>query len=63
MKSHFFSLDIVSWVLLNKISISMQVGVFDATNSTKARRDLLTKLAEGKCKVKIVHTLLKAYVF
>lgn len=28
-----------------------QIGVFDATNSTKARRDLLTKLAEGKCKI------------
>lgn len=28
-----------------------QVGVFDATNSTKARRNLLLSLAEGKCKV------------
>jgi 6-phosphofructo-2-kinase/fructose-2,6-biphosphatase len=29
----------------------MQVGVFDATNSTIARRNMLMKLAEGKCKV------------
>lgn len=41
----------------------MQIGVFDATNSTKARRDLLTKLAEGKCKVEtIIRSLLDVYL-
>ncbi|URE07696.1 6-phosphofructo-2-kinase [Musa troglodytarum] len=27
-----------------------QVGIFDATNSTKKRRNMLMKMAEGKCK-------------
>ncbi|XP_061958848.1 6-phosphofructo-2-kinase/fructose-2,6-bisphosphatase-like isoform X3 [Populus nigra] len=28
-----------------------QVGIFDATNSTRKRRNMLMKMAEGKCKV------------
>ncbi|GFZ01579.1 fructose-2,6-bisphosphatase [Actinidia rufa] len=28
-----------------------QVGIFDATNSTRNRRNMLMKMAEGKCKV------------
>ncbi|KAL6956774.1 hypothetical protein U1Q18_043312 [Sarracenia purpurea var. burkii] len=28
-----------------------QVGIFDATNSTRERRNMLMKMAEGKCKV------------
>ncbi|GMP49064.1 hypothetical protein CsSME_00016178 [Camellia sinensis var. sinensis] len=28
-----------------------QVGIFDATNSMKERRNMLMKMAEGKCKV------------
>jgi 6-phosphofructo-2-kinase/fructose-2,6-biphosphatase len=28
-----------------------QVGIFDATNSTRVRRNMLMKMAEGKCKV------------
>ncbi|CAK9227393.1 unnamed protein product [Sphagnum troendelagicum] len=34
-----------------------QVGVFDATNSTNARRNMLLKLAEGKCKVIFLETI------
>ncbi|KAG6552608.1 hypothetical protein Mapa_005808 [Marchantia paleacea] len=34
-----------------------QVGVFDATNSTNERRNLLIKLAEGKCKVIFLETI------
>jgi 6-phosphofructo-2-kinase/fructose-2,6-biphosphatase len=33
------------------------VGVFDATNSTNARRNMLLKLAEGKCKVIFLETI------
>ncbi len=33
----------------------LQVGVFDATNSTNARRNMLLKLAEGKCKACVLH--------
>ncbi|RHN41462.1 putative 6-phosphofructo-2-kinase, Fructose-2,6-bisphosphate 2-phosphatase [Medicago truncatula] len=28
-----------------------QVGIFDATNSNKRRRNMLMKLAEGKCEL------------
>ncbi|KAH8498733.1 hypothetical protein H0E87_017601 [Populus deltoides] len=28
-----------------------QVGIFDATNSTRKRRNMLMKMAEGKCKI------------
>ncbi|CAM6041468.1 unnamed protein product [Sphagnum compactum] len=34
-----------------------QVGVFDATNSTNTRRNLLMKLAKGKCKVIFLETI------
>ncbi|BBN14963.1 hypothetical protein MPTK1_6g15850 [Marchantia polymorpha subsp. ruderalis] len=34
-----------------------QVGVFDATNTTNERRNLLIKLAEGKCKVIFLETI------
>ncbi|KAH9574664.1 hypothetical protein CY35_01G070400 [Sphagnum magellanicum] len=34
-----------------------QVGIFDATNSTNARRNMLLKLAEGKCKVIFLETI------
>ncbi|XP_024399319.1 6-phosphofructo-2-kinase/fructose-2,6-bisphosphatase [Physcomitrium patens] len=34
-----------------------QVGVFDATNSTNARRNMLMKLAEGKCKIIFLETI------
>eukprot|EP00850_Spirogloea_muscicola_P008694 SM000047S16833 [mRNA] locus=s47:188022:193934:+ [translate_table: standard] len=34
-----------------------QVGVFDATNTTKDRRNLLLRLAEGKCKVIFLETI------
>ncbi|XP_034886846.1 6-phosphofructo-2-kinase/fructose-2,6-bisphosphatase isoform X1 [Populus alba] len=31
-----------------------QVGIFDATNSTRKRRNMLMKMAEGKCKLQII---------
>ncbi|XP_011003850.1 PREDICTED: 6-phosphofructo-2-kinase/fructose-2,6-bisphosphatase-like isoform X1 [Populus euphratica] len=31
-----------------------QVGIFDATNSTRKRRSMLMKMAEGKCKLQII---------
>lgn len=31
--------------------LKSQVGIFDATNSTRRRRNMLMKMAEGKCKV------------
>ncbi|CAN8295195.1 unnamed protein product [Cochlearia groenlandica] len=34
-----------------------QVGIFDATNSTRARRNMLMKMAEGKCKIIFLETL------
>ncbi|XP_010521962.1 PREDICTED: 6-phosphofructo-2-kinase/fructose-2,6-bisphosphatase isoform X2 [Tarenaya hassleriana] len=34
-----------------------QVGVFDATNSTRVRRNMLMKMAEGKCKIIFLETL------
>ncbi|CAK9164182.1 unnamed protein product [Ilex paraguariensis] len=34
-----------------------QVGIFDATNSTKQRRNMLMKMAEGKCKIIFLETL------
>ncbi|WCJ34764.1 6-phosphofructo-2-kinase/fructose-2 6-bisphosphatase [Euphorbia peplus] len=34
-----------------------QVGIFDATNSTRSRRNLLMKMAEGKCKIIFLETL------
>ncbi|KAK6935702.1 6-phosphofructo-2-kinase [Dillenia turbinata] len=37
--------DMISWM-----QEGGQVGIFDATNSTRKRRNMLMKLAEGKCK-------------
>ncbi|CAN0902171.1 FKFBP [Linum grandiflorum] len=34
-----------------------QVGIFDATNSTRSRRNMLMKMAEGKCKIIFLETL------
>ncbi|KAG6629056.1 6-phosphofructo-2-kinase/fructose-2,6-bisphosphatase-like [Carya illinoinensis] len=34
-----------------------QVGIFDATNSTKKRRNMLMKMAEGKCKIIFLETI------
>ncbi|KAF3333612.1 6-phosphofructo-2-kinase/fructose-2,6-bisphosphatase isoform X2 [Carex littledalei] len=34
-----------------------EVGIFDATNSTKRRRLMLMKMAEGKCKVIFLETI------
>lgn len=38
--------DMLSWM-----QDGGQVGIFDATNSTRERRNMLMKKAEGKCKV------------
>ncbi|KAF8394891.1 hypothetical protein HHK36_018829 [Tetracentron sinense] len=38
--------DMISWM-----QEGGQVGVFDATNSTRKRRNMLMKMAEGNCKV------------
>ncbi|WOL16298.1 6-phosphofructo-2-kinase/fructose-2,6-bisphosphatase-like isoform X2 [Canna indica] len=34
-----------------------QVGIFDATNSTRNRRNMLMKMAEGRCKIIFLETL------
>ncbi|KAA8549433.1 hypothetical protein F0562_001094 [Nyssa sinensis] len=34
-----------------------QVGIFDATNSMKERRNMLMKMAEGKCKIIFLETI------
>ncbi|XP_076942188.1 6-phosphofructo-2-kinase/fructose-2,6-bisphosphatase-like isoform X2 [Bidens hawaiensis] len=34
-----------------------QVGIFDATNSTSERRNMLIKMAEGKCKIIFLETI------
>lgn len=34
-----------------------QVGIFDATNSTRSRRNMLMKMAEGKCKMIFLETI------
>ncbi|XP_065881002.1 6-phosphofructo-2-kinase/fructose-2,6-bisphosphatase [Euphorbia lathyris] len=34
-----------------------QVGIFDATNSTRKRRNMLMKMAEGRCKIIFLETL------
>lgn len=44
--------DMVSWM-----QEGGQVGIFDATNSTSKRRNMLMKLAEGKCKIIFLETL------
>ncbi|KAJ8431780.1 hypothetical protein Cgig2_026657 [Carnegiea gigantea] len=38
--------DMISWM-----QGGGQVGIFDATNSSRQRRNMLMKMAEGKCKV------------
>ncbi|XVE59009.1 hypothetical protein DITRI_Ditri05aG0009800 [Diplodiscus trichospermus] len=34
-----------------------QVGIFDATNSSRSRRSMLMKMAEGKCKIIFLETI------
>ncbi|XP_072977195.1 6-phosphofructo-2-kinase/fructose-2,6-bisphosphatase-like [Typha angustifolia] len=34
-----------------------QVGIFDATNSTRKRRNMLMKIAEGRCKIIFLETI------
>ncbi|KAH9329552.1 hypothetical protein KI387_001660 [Taxus chinensis] len=34
-----------------------QVGIFDATNSTRERRNMLLQMAEGKCKIIFLETI------
>ena len=48
--SMFYSL-FFFWQLI--ISAGLQVGICDATNSTRNRRNMLMKMAEGKCKVQL----------
>ncbi|GMH12546.1 hypothetical protein Nepgr_014387 [Nepenthes gracilis] len=44
--------DMISWM-----QEGGQVGIFDATNSTKQRRNMLMKMAEGRCKIIFLETL------
>eukprot|EP00262_Sarcandra_glabra_P022227 TRINITY_DN9782_c0_g1_i1.p1 TRINITY_DN9782_c0_g1~~TRINITY_DN9782_c0_g1_i1.p1 ORF type:complete len:758 (+),score=155.15 TRINITY_DN9782_c0_g1_i1:186-2459(+) len=44
--------DMISW-----LQEGGQVGIFDATNSTRKRRNMLMKMAEGKCKIIFLETL------
>ncbi|XP_020585795.1 6-phosphofructo-2-kinase/fructose-2,6-bisphosphatase [Phalaenopsis equestris] len=44
--------DMLSWM-----QEGGQVGIFDATNSTKQRRNMITKMAEGKCKIIFLETI------
>lgn len=44
--------DMISWM-----QEGGQVGIFDATNSTRKRRTMLMKMAEGKCKIIFLETL------
>ncbi|XP_028754625.1 6-phosphofructo-2-kinase/fructose-2,6-bisphosphatase-like [Neltuma alba] len=44
--------DMISWM-----QEGGQVGIFDATNSTKKRRNMLMKLAEGRCKIIFLETI------
>nr|XP_029152954.1 6-phosphofructo-2-kinase/fructose-2,6-bisphosphatase isoform X2 [Arachis hypogaea] len=44
--------DMVSWM-----HEGGQVGIFDATNSNKRRRNMLMKLAEGRCKIIFLETI------
>ncbi|XP_042389938.1 6-phosphofructo-2-kinase/fructose-2,6-bisphosphatase-like isoform X2 [Zingiber officinale] len=44
--------DMISWM-----QEGGQVGIFDATNSTKSRRNMLMKMAEGKCKIIFLETI------
>ncbi|KAH7528985.1 hypothetical protein FEM48_Zijuj05G0135500 [Ziziphus jujuba var. spinosa] len=38
-------------------TIVLKVGIFDATNNTKKRRNMLMKMAEGKCKIIFLETI------
>ncbi|KAK6122138.1 hypothetical protein DH2020_044117 [Rehmannia glutinosa] len=44
--------DMISWM-----QEGGQVGIFDATNSTRCRRNMLMRMAEGKCKIIFLETL------
>ncbi|WVZ56596.1 hypothetical protein U9M48_007098 [Paspalum notatum var. saurae] len=44
--------DMLSWM-----QEGGQVGIFDATNSTRIRRNMLMKMAEGKCKIIFLETI------
>ncbi|KAI3788021.1 hypothetical protein L2E82_00615 [Cichorium intybus] len=44
--------DMISWM-----QEGGQVGIFDATNSTSQRRNMLMKMAEGKCKIIFLETI------
>ncbi|XP_058110317.1 6-phosphofructo-2-kinase/fructose-2,6-bisphosphatase [Magnolia sinica] len=44
--------DMISWM-----QEGGQVGIFDATNSTRKRRTMLMKMAEGKCKMIFLETV------
>ncbi|KQK22136.1 6-phosphofructo-2-kinase/fructose-2,6-bisphosphatase [Brachypodium distachyon] len=44
--------DMLSWMVEGG-----QVGICDATNSTRSRRNMLMKMAEGKCKIIFVETI------
>ncbi|KAI4382443.1 hypothetical protein MLD38_008407 [Melastoma candidum] len=44
--------DMISWM-----QEGGQVGIFDATNSTRRRRNMLMKMAEGNCKIIFLETI------
>ncbi|XP_019437101.1 PREDICTED: 6-phosphofructo-2-kinase/fructose-2,6-bisphosphatase isoform X2 [Lupinus angustifolius] len=44
--------DMISWM-----QEGGQVGIFDATNSYKKRRNMLMKMAEGRCKIIFLETI------
>ncbi|KAL5748122.1 hypothetical protein ACOSP7_025159 [Xanthoceras sorbifolium] len=44
--------DMISWM-----QEGGQVGIFDATNSYRKRRNMLMKMAEGKCKIIFLETI------
>ncbi|CAA0820601.1 6-phosphofructo-2-kinase/fructose-2-6-bisphosphatase [Striga hermonthica] len=44
--------DMISWM-----QEGGQVGIFDATNSTRSRRNMLMRMAEGKCKIIFLETI------
>ncbi|XP_044507064.1 6-phosphofructo-2-kinase/fructose-2,6-bisphosphatase-like isoform X2 [Mangifera indica] len=44
--------DMISWM-----QEGGQVGIFDATNSARKRRNMLLKMAEGKCKIIFLETI------
>ncbi|GMH11983.1 hypothetical protein Nepgr_013824 [Nepenthes gracilis] len=44
--------DMISWM-----HEGGQVGIFDATNSTRQRRSMLMQLAEGRCKIIFLETI------